>query len=244
MSAVGAIFMLLPIIGSGYLLYNTKLIHSLLPDTYRSNNYFRILLLGLFWLWLCDPLLARSETVAAIIDFWDVSIFSHDIPIVESALVLALAFVMRMVIDFVIPMFLSEAVKHLMHLRILLNKDAEITYYEAARNVSLLMITTSSDKVYVGWVRKMDPPKNDRKWLHFLPIRSGYRDEKKSLHITTDYKSANRYYSELLSKAKDKDLLAKKGIVRPMAVISVKDMVTIQTFSIDVYRKFFSPEAN
>ena len=264
MNSLGVVILvLLPIIGSGYLLYNTQLMRSLLPDTYRSNHYFRILLLGFFWVLLCDLLLAQipglPETLARWESFlfgnqipgaekmpgsWESFIFGAQISLVRISLPLLLAGVMNVLLDFFIPGRLPQAehIEHQMNLSIMLNKDVELIYYGAARSSRLLMITTTSGKVYIGWVLKMKLPKGDRQWLHIFPTQSGYRDEERKLRITTDYAPAQEYYSKMLDQTQDPDLLESKDIIRPMAIISVKEIVSIQRFSPSMYDEFFSSQ--
>ena len=246
MSNIGILFVLLPIIVSGYLLYNTIFLRALLPNTYRSNGYFRILLLGFLWVLLCDAVLShisRDSSVIKVMDGWNSLVFGQDVPLLESGLLVLLAIFIRIAADQILEfMSRSESVRHKIYMRILLNKDMDLMYYEAARHVSLLLITANNNKVYLGWVAKMGIPKDDRQWLHVFPSRSGYRDERKGLIFTTDYMPAQQYYSELLSKIKDKDLLASEGISRPMVLIAVKDIVAIQTFSNDIYEEFFQSD--
>ena len=264
MNSLGAVFfVLLPIIGSGYLLYNTQLMRSLLPDTYRSNHYFRILLLGFFWVLLCDLLLAQIPGLPEIIASWESFLFGQPVPVGEAmttgwqsflfgaqislvriSLPLLLAWVMKMLVDFFIPRCLPQAehIEHQMNLSIMLNKDVELMYYGAGRSLRLLMITTTSGKVYIGWVLKMKLPKGDRQWLHIFPVKSGYRDENQKLRITTDYAPAQEYYSKMLDQTQDPDLLESKDIIRPMAIISVKEIVSIQRFSASMYEEFFSSQ--
>ena len=264
MNSLGAVFfVLLPIIGSGYLLYSTQLMRSLLPDTYRSNHYFRILLLGFFWVLLCDLALAQIPGLPEIIARWESFLFGQPVPVGEAmttgwqsflfgaqislvriSLPLLLALVMKMLVDFFIPRCLPQAehIEHQMNLSIMLNKDVEVMYYGAARDTTQLMITTTSGKVYIGWVLKMKLPKGDRQWLHVFPTQSGYRDEEQKLRITTDYVPAQDHYSKLLAQTQDPDLLAAQGINRPMAIISVKEIVSIQHFNSDIYEEFFSPQ--
>ena len=245
MNSLGAVFfVLLPIIGSGYLLYNTQLMRSLLPDTYRSNHYFRILLLGFFWVLLCDLILAQIPALPEIIAGWESFLFGAQISLVRISLPLLLAWVMKMLVDFFIPGRLPQAehIEHQMNLSIMLNKDVEVMYYGAGRSLRLLMITTTSGKVYIGWVLKMKLPKGDRQWLHIFPVKSGYRDENQKLRITTDYAPAQEYYSKMLDQTQDPDLLESKDIIRPMAIISVKEIVSIQRFSASMYEEFFSSQ--
>ena len=260
MNSLGAVlFVLLPIIGSGYLLYSTQLMRSLLPDTYRSNHYFRILLLGFFWVLLCDLVLAQIPGLPEIIARWGSFIFATQIPVEEKtpgswegfifgaqislvrmSLPLLLAAVMNVLIDFLFPGCLPDAkrIKHRMQSRTLINKDAELMYYKAAFNLDLLMITTSS-KVYIGWVGNMSVPKGDRQWLPVFPTQIGYWDDKQKLQVTADYVDEQENYSNLLAEGADPKLLARQEISRPMAIISVKEIVSIQRFSFARYNKEF-----
>ncbi|MCY4324966.1 MAG: hypothetical protein OXC81_02955 [Betaproteobacteria bacterium] len=265
MNSLGVVILvLLPIIGSGYLLYNTQLMRSLLPDTYRSNHYFRILLLGFFWVLLCDLILAQIPGLPEIIASWESFLFGQPVPVGEAmttgwqsflfgaqislvriSLPLLLAWVMKMLVDFFIPGRLPQAehIEHLMNLSIMLNKDVELMYYGAGRDTNLLMINTTSGKVYIGWVLQMKLPKGDRQWLHIFPIQIGYWDEKQRLQITSDYVSDQEHYSKLLAEGKDAEFLVEQGIVRPMAIISVKEIISIQRFSYAMYwKEFFSSQ--
>ena len=62
-----------------------------------------------------------------------------------------------------------------------------------------ILITLSSNKVYLGWAVRASNPTAERKYLRILPLASGFRDsETQELEFTTSY-------SEILTRIQNQD---------------------------------------
>lgn len=69
------------------------------------------------------------------------------------------------------------------------NRDFEKLIWRALRNNSVLQVTMSNNKVYVGYVIRTIDPEAERTELRLLPILSGYRDETSTVIFKNMYKS-------------------------------------------------------
>ena len=94
----------------------------------------------------------------------------------------------------------------------------------------LLMITTKSNKVYIGYVNKISEPLNESH-IRIIPNFSGYRDkEKLTIDITTKYTDVIKYYVENNRK---KEIDEKLGIIIPTSEILI-----VSKFDADIFGRF------
>lgn len=94
----------------------------------------------------------------------------------------------------------------------------------------LLMITTKSNKVYVGYVNRISEPINNSH-ITVIPNFSGYRDkETQEFKLTTDYISVLQHFIN----NDEEDLIDKKmGILIPKS-----EIVLVSKFDYNVFNRF------
>lgn len=98
----------------------------------------------------------------------------------------------------------------------------------------LLMITTKSNKVYIGYVNKISEPLSES-YIRIIPNYSGYRDkEKLTIDITTKYTDVIKDY---VNKNKKKEIDEKLGIILPASEILI-----VSKFDADIFGRFNSNE--
>jgi hypothetical protein len=96
----------------------------------------------------------------------------------------------------------------------------------------LLMITTKSNKVYVGYVNKISEP-IDNSHITIIPNFSGYRNkETQEFKVTTDYLSVLEYY---IYREEVKLIDKKMGIVIPLS-----EIVMVSKFVPEIFDRFNS----
>ena len=94
----------------------------------------------------------------------------------------------------------------------------------------LLMITTKSNKVYVGYVNKISEP-IDNSHITIIPNFSGYRNkETQEFKITTDYLNVLEYY---INRGEVKLIDKKMGIVIPLSEITM-----VSKFISEIFDRF------
>jgi hypothetical protein len=94
-----------------------------------------------------------------------------------------------------------------------------------------VMVTLKGGKVYIGRVTISITPKEDRDLL-LLPSKSGYRDDKHRLMLTTDY---DRTYEMIVEGEEDYlDIIADFGVVIP-----IPEVLTASLYRADVHAKYF-----
>lgn len=94
----------------------------------------------------------------------------------------------------------------------------------------LLMVSTSSDKVYVGYVNKISKPLG-HPHINILPYFSGYRDkETRQFYITTDYLSV---LEKMILEGNEASVENKMGIVIPKENIAM-----VSKFDSEVFNRF------
>lgn len=64
--------------------------------------------------------------------------------------------------------------------------ELEKLFKKSVDEASFIQVTLKNDKVYIGYSEIIPIPQKTN-YLTLTPILSGYRDDKKQLHITTDY---------------------------------------------------------
>lgn len=96
-----------------------------------------------------------------------------------------------------------------------------------------LQITLKNDKVYLGFVDEIPEPKKTN-YLKFLPLYSGYRDERKTLALTTSYETVH-------------DMLKMDGLnqkIEMMIVVLKQDeILSASPHDAEVYSRFVLSQA-
>ena len=110
--------------------------------------------------------------------------------------------------------------------------EFEKMVWRAMDNKMLLMLTLSSNKVYIGHPYRVFPDDSGQdKWIGFYPRESGYRDkEKLGLILTTDYKAAFRKEG------------ARPGATPTDMSIPLREIVSCQFFDHTLYSRFQAEE--
>lgn len=94
----------------------------------------------------------------------------------------------------------------------------------------LLMITTKSNKVYVGYVNKISEP-IDNSHITIIPNFSGFRNkETQEFKVTTDYLNVLEYY---INREEVKLIDKKMGIVIPLS-----EIVMVSKFVPEIFDRF------
>lgn len=116
-----------------------------------------------------------------------------------------------------------------------IDETVEMAFTHARRLA--LLITMDSGKCYVGKPLSANLANNEREWLTLFPMISGYRDEKLDFKPTVFY---TVFYEEVL-KALDNDANRAKKITDMFAIqLPVSSIVSIHTFSMDIYAGHFN----
>lgn len=99
----------------------------------------------------------------------------------------------------------------------------------ATRNIKPIAITTSSRKVYIGYVARTNEPDRERSHITLLPLYSGYRDKDSlRLHVTIEYEEVFSYYENEVGEADVEDFYV---------VIPVSEIVSSHVFNPAIYHK-------
>ena len=97
----------------------------------------------------------------------------------------------------------------------------------------MIQITLKSNKVYVGFVEYIPPPKESN-YLKIIPLISGYRNDKtKKIKFNTEYYKAILLYQsdEAKYKSFEMDLTIKQD-----------EILIANVFDYDVYKEFENDE--
>jgi hypothetical protein len=112
--------------------------------------------------------------------------------------------------------------------------ELEKLLYRSLVEEKRVMVTLKGGKVYIGRVTVSVTPQEDRD-LFLLPSKSGHRDEKHRLMLTTDY---DRTYAMIVENEKDYlDIIADFGVVIP-----IPEILTASLYRADVHTKYFPHE--
>lgn len=94
-----------------------------------------------------------------------------------------------------------------------------------------VMLTLKGGKVYIGRLRAGFVPGKDTA-IHLLPSRSGFRDSKQRLDLTTNYRDV--YIKIQASEKKATDIIGAFGVIIP-----VDEVVTASLYLPDIHAKYF-----
>ena len=208
------LLLLLPCIVSGYLLVNAKLFLARFPERTGSNLYFRILLVGSFWVigWDAALRLLIGDFLAK---------FQQYSPYLGLELILAtlLAVATRMILDLRFPVSVLQIFRRQA-------RNLELFITEAIATSQLIMVTLSNGKVYVGRAVKMSLSDKTPEWLLMFAFGSGYRrSSDHNVEMINDYR-----------KDLEQTGAAHGGSLPPM-LLSVKEIVSIQVFNPQLHQQ-------
>lgn len=114
--------------------------------------------------------------------------------------------------------------------RIVRDDDLEQVLLESLLSASLLVITLSTRKAYVGFVNRAPIP--NRKWVSLYPVVGGYRDKDTlDLEITSNYIIA---LDEIEAKIK-KGEIAEQEVANLEIVVPLHQVVSISPFDFKVF---------
>lgn len=106
--------------------------------------------------------------------------------------------------------------------------------YRALIQEKRVMVTLKGGKVYIGRVTISLTPQEDRD-LMLLPSKSGYRDERQRLMITTDY---DQTYSDIVETEQNfLEIISDFGVVLP-----IPEVLTASLYREEVHSRYFHHE--
>lgn len=110
-----------------------------------------------------------------------------------------------------------------------IGNELELLFKLSCTEGQLIQITLKNDKVYVGWVELL--PKPQGPYVKIIPATSGYRDEKKGLHLTINY---THVYSDYIRKGKIRDI----GELQMSLIIKVEEILSASRFDFEIFERF------
>jgi len=114
--------------------------------------------------------------------------------------------------------------------------ELEWTILDAAAKRRLIMAALEDGKIYVGFVLgNANPDLGERRYLHLLPVMSGYRNQVGKVDFTTFY---DEIYSE--DSSDDQRLNPEDFVV----VLPISRLITVRQFDPAAYAKFQGNENN
>lgn len=114
-----------------------------------------------------------------------------------------------------------------------LGDEIEQLFKKVAKEELLIQITLKSNKVYVGFVEYIPPPKESN-YLKIIPLISGYRNDKtKKVKFNTDY------YDAILLYQSDEE---KYSSFEMDITIKQDEILIANVFDYDVYKAFEDSE--
>lgn len=110
-----------------------------------------------------------------------------------------------------------------------IGNELELLLKFSCSESELIQITLKTDKVYIGWVELL--PKPHGTYVRVIPAVSGYRDEKKILHITVNY---THVYSDYIRQGKIRDI----SELEMSLIIKIDEILTASRFDFEIFEKF------
>lgn len=114
--------------------------------------------------------------------------------------------------------------------------EIERLFKQSVDEALFIQITLKNDKVYIGYSEIIPIPQKTN-YLTLTPILSGYRDDKKQLHITTDY---FKVVEEFIEKLDNKE---KSVTLNTDVIIKQDEILTASIYEQDIFDKFNKPKA-
>lgn len=109
--------------------------------------------------------------------------------------------------------------------------ELEKLFKRSVDEASFIQITLKNEKVYIGYSEIIPIPQKTN-YLTLTPILSGYRDEKKQLHITTDY---FKVVDEFLEKLDNNE---KSVTLNTDVIIKQDEILTACIYEQEIFDKF------
>ena len=109
--------------------------------------------------------------------------------------------------------------------------EIEKLFKQSVDEALFIQITLKNDKVYIGYSEIIPIPQKTN-YLTLTPILSGYRDDKKQLHITTDY---FKVVDEFLEKLDNNE---KKISLNTDVIIKQDEILTAGIYEQHIFDKF------
>ena len=179
--------------------------------------YFRIITMGLFFLFLLYFLYVLLEKFTPFIEVWRIT-SKHAL-----LLTFPIALFLRILSDALTLLackFVPEW-NDILQLKMLDERGLEDFIYEKIRDREMVMITLKNGKVYVGW--PLETPINENaKWLRLVPQFSGHRNAQFEISFQVDYSKV------FGNKPSDENRM----------LIPLEKIVTAQPFDFEVFEKF------
>jgi len=107
--------------------------------------------------------------------------------------------------------------------------EIEKLFKDSATKNYLIQINLKSNKVYIGFVARIPPPRQSD-YYELLPVLSGYRDDlTKEMKITTEYYNALNKYQNNFEKS---------GNFNMNILIKADQILSARAFDPDIYSEF------
>ena len=227
--------LILPIVISGYALYGTRVVSRLWAEPTENQRYFRMLLCGYLWILLISPMFMPylNDFIADLKNnFSDVNNLER--MDMENLVKTVLAIGLRMLLDVIYKLLrVAKCIDKDYHQGWLRNKLLERNLYNYSKSLELVIVNLKNDKVYIGFIFHFDLPEVN--WIGIVPLRSGYRDKKKRLQLTTDY------YQGIKNMIKNLDKKSDESIVDVYMLIPSKEIVALQNYNPYLYNAMNTP---
>ena len=212
--------LILPIVVSGYVLYGTMVVSRLWAEPTENQRYFRMLLCGYLWILLISPMF---------MPYLNAFITNPESMDVENLVKTVLAIGLRILLDGIYKLLrVAKCINKDYYRGWLRNKWMERKLYNYSKSLELVIVDLKNDKVYIGFILDFELPEVN--WIDIVPLRSGYRDEKKRLQLTTDYHRGIKNVIENLGNESD------ESIVNVSMLIPSKEIVTLQNYNPHLYK--------
>lgn len=114
--------------------------------------------------------------------------------------------------------------------------EIEKLFKQSVNDALFIQITLKNDKVYIGYSEIIPIPQKTN-YLTLTPILSGYRDERKQLHITTDYFKVVDEFLEKLDKNE------KSVTLNTDVIIKQDEILTASIYEQKIFDMFNKPQA-
>lgn len=113
--------------------------------------------------------------------------------------------------------------------------EIEKLFKQSVDEALFIQVTLKNDKVYIGYSEIIPIPQKTN-YLTLTPILSGYRDEKKQLHITTDY---FKVVDEFLEKLDNDETSV---TLNTDVIIKQDEILTASIYEQNIFDKFNNPQ--
>jgi hypothetical protein len=114
--------------------------------------------------------------------------------------------------------------------------ELEKLFKKSVDDALLIQVTLKNDKVYIGYSEIIPIPQKTN-YLTLTPVLSGYRDDKKQLHITTEY------FGIIDDFLKGLDNNEKSLTLNTDVIIKQDEILTAGIYEQEIFDKFNNPKA-